>query len=65
MCNCSLSLQLWVIPAFGVHPQFENSLGKQFFGFSTWFVMVNLGQPLGVFYRMHSVAALVELLISA
>uniref|UniRef100_A0A3P8T4M1 Otopetrin 3 n=1 Tax=Amphiprion percula TaxID=161767 RepID=A0A3P8T4M1_AMPPE len=59
------NIMLWVIPAFGVHPQFENGLGKQFFGFSPWFVLVNLGQPLGVFYRMHSVAALMELLISA
>uniref|UniRef100_A0A3Q1ELC6 Otopetrin 3 n=1 Tax=Acanthochromis polyacanthus TaxID=80966 RepID=A0A3Q1ELC6_9TELE len=63
--GCFLCPQLWVIPAFGVHPQFENGLGKQFFGFGPWFVLVNLGQPLGVFYRMHSVAALMELLISA
>ncbi|KAG8008857.1 Otopetrin-3 [Nibea albiflora] len=62
---CSLSFQLWVIPAFGVHPQFENGLGKQFFGFTAWFVLVNLGQPLSVFYRMHSVGALMELLIAA
>ncbi|KAM9837593.1 proton channel OTOP3-like [Aulostomus maculatus] len=59
------NIMLWVIPAFGVHPQFENGLGKQFFGFTTWFVLVNLGQPLCVFYRMHSVGALIELLISA
>ncbi|XP_071763820.2 proton channel OTOP3-like [Centroberyx gerrardi] len=59
------NIMLWVIPAFGAHPQFENGLGKQFFGFTAWFVLVNLGQPLGVFYRMHSVAALMELLISA
>ncbi|XP_037610097.1 proton channel OTOP3-like [Sebastes umbrosus] len=59
------NVMLWVIPAFGVHPQFENGLGKQFFGFSAWFVLVNLGQPLSVFYRMHSVGALMELLISA
>ncbi|XP_034415024.1 proton channel OTOP3-like [Cyclopterus lumpus] len=59
------NVMLWVIPAFGVHPQFENGLGKQFFGFSAWFVLVNLGQPLSVFYRMHSVGALVELLIAA
>ncbi|KAF1373512.1 hypothetical protein PFLUV_G00239650 [Perca fluviatilis] len=60
-CN----VMLWIIPAFGVHPQFENGLGKQFFGFSAWFVLVNLGQPLSVFYRMHSVGALMELFISA
>ncbi|XP_028287620.1 proton channel OTOP3-like [Parambassis ranga] len=59
------NIMLWVIPAFGVHPQFENGLGKQFFGFTAWFVLVNLGQPLSVFYRMHSVGALMELLISA
>ncbi|XP_068610954.1 proton channel OTOP3-like [Brachionichthys hirsutus] len=59
------NVMLWIIPAFGVHPQFENGLGKEFFGFSAWFVLVNLGQPLCVFYRMHSVAALMEILISA
>ncbi|XP_029978194.1 proton channel OTOP3-like [Sphaeramia orbicularis] len=59
------NIMLWVIPAFGVHPQFENGLGKQFFGFTVWFVLVNLGQPLSVFYRMHSVGALMELLLSA
>ncbi|XP_026207954.1 proton channel OTOP3 isoform X2 [Anabas testudineus] len=59
-CN----IMLWIIPAFGVHPQFENGVGKQFFGFTAWFVMVNLGQPLSVFYRMHSVGALMELYIT-
>uniref|UniRef100_A0AAR2JSR8 Otopetrin 3 n=1 Tax=Pygocentrus nattereri TaxID=42514 RepID=A0AAR2JSR8_PYGNA len=56
---------LWVIPAFGAHPQFESGVGKQFYGFFVWFVLVNLGQPLIVFYRMHSVGALMELLILA
>ncbi|XP_053495177.1 proton channel OTOP3-like [Ictalurus furcatus] len=59
------NIMLWVIPAFGAHPQFESGVGKQFFGFSVWFVLVNLGQPLTVFYRTHSVGALMELLISA
>ncbi|XP_036427876.1 proton channel OTOP3-like isoform X1 [Colossoma macropomum] len=59
------NIMLWVIPAFGAHPQFESGVGKQFYGFSVWFVFVNLGQPLTVFYRMHSVGALMELLISA
>ncbi|XP_066519005.1 proton channel OTOP3-like [Hoplias malabaricus] len=59
------NIMLWVIPAFGAHPQFESGVGKQFFGFSVWFVLVNLGQPLTVFYRMHSVGALMELLITA
>ncbi|XP_038591978.1 proton channel OTOP3-like [Micropterus salmoides] len=59
------NVMLWIIPAFGIHPQFENGIGKEFFGFSAWFILVNLGQPLSVFYRMHSVGALIELLISA
>ncbi|XP_041671065.1 proton channel OTOP3-like [Cheilinus undulatus] len=59
------NIMLWIIPAFGVHPQFENGIGKRFFGFSAWFVLVNLGQPLSVFYRMHSVGALMELFLSA
>ncbi|XP_048844240.1 proton channel OTOP3-like [Brienomyrus brachyistius] len=59
------NVMLWVIPAFGAHPQFENGLGKQFYGFQAWFIFVNLGQPLVVFYRMHSVRALMGLLISA
>ncbi|XP_057214787.1 proton channel OTOP3-like isoform X2 [Triplophysa rosa] len=59
------NIMLWVIPAFGAHPQFENGVGKQFFGFVAWFVLMNLGQPLIVFYRMHSVGVLMEILISA
>ncbi|XP_074520154.1 proton channel OTOP3-like [Halichoeres trimaculatus] len=59
------NIMLWIIPAFGVHPQFENGIGKKFFGFSAWFVLVNLVQPLSVFYRMHSVGALMELLLNA
>ncbi|CAL1599845.1 unnamed protein product [Knipowitschia caucasica] len=61
ICN----VVLWIIPAFGAHPQFESGLGKQFFGFSVWFVVMNVGQPLSVFYRMHSVAALMELFVTA
>ncbi|XP_072514837.1 proton channel OTOP3-like [Salminus brasiliensis] len=59
------NITLWMIPAFGAHPELESGLGKQFFGFSVWFVLVNLSQPLTVFYRMHSVGALMELLLSA
>ncbi|XP_030196822.1 proton channel OTOP3 [Gadus morhua] len=59
------NIMLWIIPAFGVNPSFENGMGKKFFGFTAWFVLVNLGQPLGVFYRMHSVGALMELFLAA
>ncbi|KAK6478202.1 proton channel OTOP3-like [Huso huso] len=58
------NIMLWVIPAFGAHPQFENGVGKDFYGFSFWFILLNLSQPLGVFYRMHSVGGLLEVLFT-
>ncbi|KAJ7315993.1 hypothetical protein JRQ81_002155 [Phrynocephalus forsythii] len=56
MCN----IILWIMSSFGAHPSFENGLEKSFYGYSTWFAIVNLGLPLGVFYRMHSVGGLLE-----
>uniref|UniRef100_A0A8C4JYH4 Otopetrin 3 n=1 Tax=Dromaius novaehollandiae TaxID=8790 RepID=A0A8C4JYH4_DRONO len=61
LCN----IILWIMPTFGAHPVFENGLEKSFYGYSTWFVIVNFGLPLGVFYRMHSVGGLLEVYISA
>ncbi|NWR66260.1 OTOP3 protein, partial [Bucorvus abyssinicus] len=61
LCN----IILWVMPTFGAHPAFENGLEKSFYGYSTWFVIVNFGLPLGVFYRMHSVGGLLEVYITA
>lgn len=57
--------QLWMMPAFGIHPEFENGLEKDFYGYRTWFTIVNFGLPLGVFYRMHSVGGLVEVYLGA
>ncbi|XP_076869115.1 proton channel OTOP2-like isoform X2 [Brachyhypopomus gauderio] len=54
------NITLWVMSAFGARPELKTSVGKQFFGFSVWFVLVNLSQPLTVFYRMHAVGALME-----
>ncbi|XP_069779384.1 proton channel OTOP3-like [Narcine bancroftii] len=59
------NLVLWIMPAFGAQPQFENGLEKQFYGFSVWFAIVNFGLPLGVFYRMHSAGNLLEIYLSA
>ncbi|XP_059509814.1 proton channel OTOP3-like isoform X2 [Stegostoma tigrinum] len=59
------NLILWVMPAFGAHPQFENGLEKQFYGFSVWFAILNFGLPLGVFYRMHSAGNLLEIYLTA
>ncbi|KAK2536878.1 proton channel OTOP3 isoform X1 [Columba livia] len=61
LCN----IILWVMPTFGAHPVFENGLEKSFYGYSTWFAIVNFGLPLSVFYRMHSVGGLVEIYATA
>ncbi|XP_006869743.1 PREDICTED: otopetrin-3 [Chrysochloris asiatica] len=61
LCN----ITLWMMPAFGMHPEFENGLEKDFYGYQAWFTIVNFGLPLGVFYRMHSVGGLVELYLGA
>ncbi|KAL0595669.1 Proton channel OTOP3 [Plecturocebus cupreus] len=61
VCN----ITLWMMPAFGIHPEFENGLEKDFYGYRIWFAIVNFGLPLGVFYRMHSVGGLVEVYLGA
>uniref|UniRef100_A0A8B9SVL7 Otopetrin 3 n=1 Tax=Anas platyrhynchos TaxID=8839 RepID=A0A8B9SVL7_ANAPL len=61
LCN----IILWIMPTFGAHPVFENGLEKSFYGYSTWFAIVNFGLPLGVFYRMHSVGGLLDVYVSA
>ncbi|NWX11936.1 OTOP3 protein, partial [Aegotheles bennettii] len=61
LCN----IILWIMPTFGAHPAFENGLEKSFYGYSTWFAIVNFGLPLSVFYRMHSVGGLLEIFITA
>ncbi|KAM6111237.1 LOW QUALITY PROTEIN: proton channel OTOP3 [Pterocles gutturalis] len=61
LCN----IILWVMPTFGAHPVFENGLEKAFYGYSTWFAIVNFGLPLSVFYRMHSVGGLLEVYVTA
>ncbi|NXF30212.1 OTOP3 protein, partial [Nyctibius bracteatus] len=61
LCN----IILWVMPTFGAHPVFENGLERSFYGYSTWFAIVNFGLPLSVFYRMHSVGGLLEVYVTA
>ncbi|XP_076844001.1 proton channel OTOP1 [Brachyhypopomus gauderio] len=56
MCNISL----WVLPAFGCRPQFDNGLEEVVFGFSIWSTVLNFALPMSLCYRMHSVAALFE-----
>ncbi|TRY93311.1 hypothetical protein DNTS_029246 [Danionella cerebrum] len=56
LCN----IILWIMPAFGARPQFDNTVGSDIFEFQTWAAVVNIGMPFGIFYRMHSVASLFE-----
>ncbi|KAI5619086.1 otopetrin-2 [Silurus asotus] len=56
---------LWIMPAFGARPQFDNPLGAQFYQFSMWVAVINVGLPFGIFYRMHSVASLFEVYLTS
>ncbi|XP_044274183.1 proton channel OTOP1 [Varanus komodoensis] len=56
LCN----LSLWIPPAFGCRPQYDNGLEEMVFGFEPWIIVVNLAMPFSIFYRMHSAASLFE-----
>ncbi|KAI3370344.1 hypothetical protein L3Q82_025114 [Scortum barcoo] len=56
MCDISL----WILPAFGCRPQYDNGLEEETYGFSIWTTVLNFAIPLNLFYRMHSVASLFE-----
>ncbi|XP_038632470.1 proton channel OTOP2-like [Scyliorhinus canicula] len=50
----------WIMPAFGARPHFANGLEEKFYGFQMWAAIVNVSLPMGIFYRMHSAACLME-----
>ncbi|KAM4709296.1 proton channel OTOP1 [Discoglossus pictus] len=56
LCNISL----WILPAFGCRPQYDNGLEEVVFGFEPWIIVVNLAMPFSIFYRMHSASSLFE-----
>ncbi|KAJ8397822.1 hypothetical protein AAFF_G00435110 [Aldrovandia affinis] len=56
LCNSSL----WLLPAFGCRPQYDNGLEQETFGFAIWTMVLNFAMPLNLFYRMHAVASLFE-----
>ncbi|CAG02008.1 unnamed protein product, partial [Tetraodon nigroviridis] len=56
MCN----ICLWILPAFGCRPQYDNGLEEEMFGFSIWTAVLNFAIPLNLFYRMHSVFSLFD-----
>ncbi|XP_062387034.1 proton channel OTOP2 [Sardina pilchardus] len=59
LCN----ITLWIMPAFGARPQFENPHGHNFYQVYMWVAVVNIGLPFSIFYRMHSVAGLFEVYV--
>ncbi|XP_022361375.1 otopetrin-1 [Enhydra lutris kenyoni] len=56
LCNISL----WIPPAFGCRPEYDNGLEEIVFGFEPWIIVVNLAMPFSIFYRMHAAASLFE-----
>ncbi|XP_036406621.1 proton channel OTOP1-like [Megalops cyprinoides] len=56
LCNSAL----WLLPAFGCRPQYDNGLEQETFGYVIWTMVLNFAMPLNLFYRMHCVASLFE-----
>ncbi|KAM4530560.1 proton channel OTOP2 isoform 1-T3 [Odontesthes bonariensis] len=56
---------LWIMPAFGARPQFDHDTETEFYKFNMWAAVVNIGLPFGIFYRMHSVASLLEVFLNS
>uniref|UniRef100_UPI00398E905B proton channel OTOP2 n=1 Tax=Pristiophorus japonicus TaxID=55135 RepID=UPI00398E905B len=61
LCN----VIFWIMPAFGARPHFANGLEERFYGFQMWEAIVNVGLPMGIFYRMHSAACLLEIYLTS
>lgn len=53
------------MPAFGARPQFDHDAETEFYQFSMWAVVVNVGLPFAIFYRMHSVSSLFEVFLNS
>uniref|UniRef100_A0A2R9BWU1 Otopetrin 1 n=1 Tax=Pan paniscus TaxID=9597 RepID=A0A2R9BWU1_PANPA len=56
LCNTLL----WIPPAFGCRPEYDNGLEEIVFGFEPWIIVVNLAMPFSIFYGMHAAASLFE-----
>ncbi|XP_060620703.2 proton channel OTOP2 isoform X1 [Anolis sagrei] len=59
LCN----VILWIMPAFGARPQFDNVTELNFYGSAMWAAIVDICLPFGIFYRMHAVSSLLEVYI--
>uniref|UniRef100_A0A8C4QA22 Otopetrin 2 n=1 Tax=Eptatretus burgeri TaxID=7764 RepID=A0A8C4QA22_EPTBU len=59
------NMAMWILEAFGERSYTVSDFGQNFYGFTTWVLVINLTMPLGIFYRMHSVASLFEVFSTA
>lgn len=51
---------MWILYAYGTRPHLVSQIEQAFYGFTLWVIIVKISLPLGIFYRMHSVASLFE-----
>nr|XP_033805106.1 proton channel OTOP1-like [Geotrypetes seraphini] len=57
LCNISL----WIPPAFGCRPQYDNGQEELVFGFQPWIILIDIAMPFAIFYRMHSASSLFDI----
>ncbi|EMP29100.1 Otopetrin-1 [Chelonia mydas] len=54
------NISVWILYAYGTRPHLVSQIELSFYGFTLWVIIVKISLPLGIFYRMHSVASLFE-----
>ncbi|KAM8924816.1 proton channel OTOP2-like [Pelodytes ibericus] len=54
------NISVWILHAYGTRPHLVSQIEQSFYGFTLWVIIVKISLPLGIFYRMHSVASLFE-----
>nr|XP_033799181.1 proton channel OTOP2-like [Geotrypetes seraphini]XP_033799182.1 proton channel OTOP2-like [Geotrypetes seraphini] len=54
------NISVWILNAYGTRPHLVSQIEQTFYGFTLWVIIVKISLPLGIFYRMHSVASLFE-----
>uniref|UniRef100_A0A8C4XYV6 Otopetrin 3 n=1 Tax=Gopherus evgoodei TaxID=1825980 RepID=A0A8C4XYV6_9SAUR len=59
------NISVWILYAYGMRPHLVSQIEQAFYGFTLWVIIVKISLPLGIFYRMHSVASLFEVYCKA
>ncbi|XP_042312305.1 LOW QUALITY PROTEIN: proton channel OTOP2-like [Sceloporus undulatus] len=54
------NISVWILYAYGTRPHLVSQIEQSLYGFTLWAIVVKISLPLGIFYRMHSVASLFE-----